>query len=272
MAQNCEDPIEVPKRSKESLMPISSGEQKCTPGHFWGPGVRANYLIHYVISGKGVFYCGPNKHMVEQGEIFVIFPGTIVKYQADVKEPWHYTWINCRGEEIREVLTMLGITLASPVRFLANGEAFGSKLRSMPRERNADLWNNMKFSAGLYEAMALLLENRQEHENSENAYFTMAKRYIGAHYYEEITIDQVAAHMGISRKYLFAIFKKALGISPKEYLIDYRMKRAKEFLADRDLPIGHIAYSVGYQDQLTFSKMFKLKTGLSPSAYRDQLG
>lgn len=272
MANNCEDTMEVPRRSNESLTPISSGEEKCAPGHSWGPGVRANYLIHYIISGKGLFYCGTNKYVVEQGTIFVIFPGTIVKYQADAQEPWHYTWINCRGEEIKEVLNVLGISLACPVLRLPNGEAFGLKLRSMPRERSADLWNHMKFSACLYEAMALLLENIQERENSENAYLTMAKRYIGAHYYEEITIEQVAAHMGISRKYLFAIFKKTLGISPKEYLVDYRMRRAKEFLADRNLPIGHIAYSVGYRDQMAFSKIFKLKTGLSPSEYRGQLG
>jgi transcriptional regulator GlxA family with amidase domain len=46
------------------------------------------------------------------------------------------------------------------------------------------------------------------------------------------------------------------------------MERAKEFLQDALLPIGSVAYSVGYRDQLTFSKIFKLKTGFSPTEYR----
>ena len=66
----------------------------------------------------------------------------------------------------------------------------------------------------------------------------------------------------------FTIFKRMLDLSPKDYIVYYRMERAKEFLQDARLPVGSIAYSVGYRDPLTFSKMFKLKTGLSPTEYR----
>jgi len=265
----CGDPIEIPRRVSDPLTPISSGEEKCVPGHFWGPGVRSNFLIHYVISGTGVFYCGTEKHIVGPGQIFVIFPGTIVKYQADGKNPWQYAWINFYGEEIREVFDWLGITLARPVYTLENGVEFLEILRGMPREKTADLWNNLRFSAALYELISLLVENRCDMGVGENRYLTIATRYIKAHYYEEITVEQVAWHTGISRKYLFIIFKKRLGISPKEYIIDYKIKRAKGFLLDRSLPISHVAYSVGYKDQLNFSKIFKQKTGFSPSEYRD---
>ena len=77
-----------------SLVPVSIGEEQCVPNYCWGPGVRSHFIIHYVISGKGIFYCGPNKFTIQQGQIFVIFPGMIVKYQADANDPWHYTWIN----------------------------------------------------------------------------------------------------------------------------------------------------------------------------------
>ena len=113
------------------------------------------------------------------------------------------------------------------------------------------------------------MENQNVCEKSENVYLIAAKRYIKARYYKDITVDRVAAHVGISRKYLFAIFKKFLGISPKDYMIDYRMKRAAEFLKDKSISIGSIAYSVGYHDPLTFSKMFKQKMGLSPTQYRN---
>ncbi|MBQ9117498.1 MAG: AraC family transcriptional regulator [Clostridia bacterium] len=256
------------KINSTAITPISSGEERCAPGHYWGAGARSCYLIHYIISGKGVFYCGTNKHHVQKGQIFVIYPGTIVKYQADDTAPWHYTWVCFHGDRVGEILSQLGISLQNPVMTVENGSAALELLRSMPTERGAELKNELIFSSRLHEFLAVLLEGREISRDRENVYFSDATRYIKAHYYESITVDSVAMHTGISRKYLFAIFKKALGISPKEYITEYRIKKAKEFLANESLSIGNVAYSVGYVDPLNFSKIFKLKTGYSPSEYR----
>jgi len=48
----------------------------------------------------------------------------------------------------------------------------------------------------------------------------------------------------------------------------HRMKRAKELLLDTDMPVRHVGFSVGYNDPLAFSKVFKQETGLSPSEFR----
>ena len=91
--------------NKQGLVPVNSGEEKCA---YFGRSfnrTRLNYLIHYVISGTGVFYCGPNKIPVKKGQIFVIFPNTIAKYQADSKNPWHYTWVEFGGDEVKDVLS-----------------------------------------------------------------------------------------------------------------------------------------------------------------------
>ena len=140
----------------------------------------------------------------------------------------------------------------------------------MPTERGGNVYENLKFSACLYEFMSLLAEETNQPEKTENAYLTTATRYIKAHYTEDITVDNVSSYIGISRKYLFAIFKNARNVSPKDYIINYRIVKAKVFLKDLSLPIGNVAYSVGYKDPLTFSKMFKLKTGVSPTEYREK--
>ncbi len=253
---------------KKALIPITSGEEKCRPNHFWGSGVRHYYIIHYVVSGKGVFYCGTNKFNLGAGQMFVIFPGTVIKYQADKSEPWHYSWVGFSGDDVKEIFGELGITPKNPVFTLENGDELLENIRNMPPERTADLHTNLLFSARLYEFMALLLENKNTAHKRENAYYVAAKRYIKAHYFENISVHSVAAHVGISRKYLFAIFKSEQGLSPKDYIIDYRIKRAMEFLKNRELSIGDVAYSVGYSDPLAFSKMFAQKTGTSPTEYR----
>ncbi|MBE6592478.1 MAG: helix-turn-helix domain-containing protein [Ruminococcaceae bacterium] len=271
MSNACNMTIELPKKQYQGLIPVSSGEERCAPNHYWGAGVRDTYLIHYVISGKGIFYCGTGKYTVRRGQAFVIFPGTIVKYQADSKDPWHYAWVSFNGDETKEIFAQAKITLQSPVLNLSDAESVIGILKDMPSERSADMANNLKFCARLYEFLSLLLSSNKIEKSTENAYLTTARRYIKAHYSEDITVEQVASHIGISRKYLFAIFKKSLGISPKEYIIECRLKRAKEFLSDRELSVANIAYSVGYKDPLNFSKMFKLKTGSSPSEYRENM-
>ena len=258
------------KNKNYSLVPIHCGEEKCMPNHYWGAGVRSCYLIHYVVSGKGVFYCGVHKHIVEKGQIFIIFPDTIVKYQADESDPWHYMWVGFSGEEAKEILSTAGLDYNNPVLKINNPEMAIELLSAMPSERSANTKSNLLFTAKLYEFMSLVVDSQGGQTKSENNYLTTATRYIKAYYSEDITVDKIASHVGVSRKYLFVIFKNTLGISVKDYIVDYRIKKAKEFLSNDDLSIGNIAYSVGYSDPLNFSKIFKKKTGLSPKDYRLQ--
>ena len=271
MSNVCCSDYDVVQKTKHSLVPLSSGEEQCAPHHSWGPGVRSHYLIHYIISGKGVFYCGPNKFHLKKGQIFVVFPDTIVKYEADEIDPWHYVWINFYGEESKSILQAAGLSLQNPVKNVQGGNDLADMLRQMPSERTADMSENLKFFAKLYEFMSLLTREGCHAESKESDYLEEAVRYIKAHHHEQITVESIARYVGISRKYLYAIFKNALGISPKDYVIDYRMEKAKEFLLNESLPVGSIAYSVGYDDALNFSKMFKSKTGMSPSEYRNML-
>ena len=62
------------------------------------------------------------------------------------------------------------------------------------------------------------------------------------------------------------------GMSPCDYIIDYKMKRAEKQLLKTNLSVGEIALSVGYADRLAFSKRFAKKMGMSPTEYRKSGG
>lgn len=256
------------RREYNSLYPLAHDEEHCAPGHFWGPGIRPHYIIHYVVSGRGRLCHDGHEFVATAGQIFVIFPWTVIKYEADMKDPWHYTWINFYGNEAEEIFSQLGLSPTSPLLDLKNGDEVLEVMRKMPTERGADVGGNLDFSARLYDLMSLIVKNREESDRGENIYLTAAKRYIKAHYFEDITVERIAYNVGISRKYLFSIFKSYLGVSPKDYMVEYRMRRAEEFLCDTNIHVSNVAYSVGYKDPLTFSKMFKLKRGVWPTEYR----
>ena len=105
-------------------------------------------------------------------------------------------------------------------------------------------------------------------ENRKEFYFQKAVQFIGLSYSNYISVRQIADHIGIDRTYLYSIFKTILNKSPEDYLIGFRMTKACELMQDETLSIGDISRSVGYDDPLQFSKMFKKHKHMSPSEYR----
>lgn len=75
---------------------------------------------------------------------------------------------------------------------------------------------------------------------------------------------------GINRSYFGKVFKEALGKTPQEFLINYRMAKAAELLKLTKLSIGDISNAVGYENQLHFSRAFKSIYGKSPRDWRNE--
>ena len=107
--------------------------------------------------------------------------------------------------------------------------------------------------------------SRQE---TENLYVRRALEYIQNNYHYGIRVSDIADYVGVTRGYLHTLFTKSLSQSPQEYLVSYRITRAQQLLEITDLAVEGVAQSCGYSDPLVFSKLFKKKTGKTPSAYR----
>lgn len=88
---------------------------------------------------------------------------------------------------------------------------------------------------------------------------------------EEIGLDELAALVHLSRFHFCTAFKKATGRNPHETLTMMRIARAKELLADPDLPVTEIGLCVGYQTPSSFAASFRKTVGMSPSEFRRRL-
>ena len=127
----------------------------------------------------------------------------------------------------------------------------------------------------LVEYLALAIESnyrsekvpRKESEYSADVYVEYAATYIRENF-ASTKISDVAAYIGIHRSYLTNIFKEKMGISPQEYLMQCRMKQARALLLETDLAVQEVGLRVGYDNALTFSKIFKAYYNASPKHYR----
>ena len=113
--------------------------------------------------------------------------------------------------------------------------------------------------------------NNWEHGSKlREFYIHEALTYIEHNFQNEITIEDIAGVCGLNRTYFGKIFKEALGKTPQEFLIHYRMSKATELLKMTKLSIADIGNAVGYPNQLHFSRAFKNIYGVSPKNWRDQ--
>lgn len=96
--------------------------------------------------------------------------------------------------------------------------------------------------------------------------------YLRSRFNEPLGLQELAQMYAMSVNQIYYVFRKFVGMGPGDYLIEYRLNRAKELLLTTDLPIQEIAASTGYFDPLYFSRVFKKRYLKTPSAWRAESG
>lgn len=251
------------------------GFEKCTPLHSFGPAIRPNYLLHYVLEGKGYYYVDDKKYTLTKNEGFLINPNTVTFYQADKDDPWTYLWIGIDGIKVPHYLKTIGLDHENLIFKYDDSEILKDYLMDMLKNHKSSDSNAFKIEGLLYLFFSKLCEkskNISSNSNSDissNIYINQAIEFIQNNYHNQIKVSDIAKYTSLNRSYLTSIFKKNLQMSPQKFLMKFRITKAADLLYDTDLPIGNIAYSCGYSDPLAFSKAFKKIKGVSPKEYRN---
>lgn len=99
-------------------------------------------------------------------------------------------------------------------------------------------------------------------------YVRQSKAFMEKYHGDKIELDQIAAAAFMSRFYYIRIFQQVYGMTPRQYLRDFRIRKAKELLKKR-YSVNRVCLDVGYDSLPTFSNVFKRGTGYSPKAYQE---
>lgn len=93
------------------------------------------------------------------------------------------------------------------------------------------------------------------------------KEYLENHYADDISLEDMAAHVNISPQYFSKLIKKNTGFNFIDWLSMLRVKKAKELLTNSNLTVKEVCFMVGYKDPNYFSRIFKKRIGITPSEY-----
>lgn len=124
---------------------------------------------------------------------------------------------------------------------------------------------------GIYDSVNYLIgELICSMQNKDDYVIQKAKEYIHKNYRDDLTLNDVAAHVFLNGNYFSTLFKQKTGTAFRNYLRNFRIEKAKELLTTTNLRIYEIALKVGYNEHSHFVRAFKSVTGMSPGQYREE--
>ncbi len=133
--------------------------------------------------------------------------------------------------------------------------------------KNSENLDIDKFRAYINDIIGIISEAMQTYSSKVD--ISSIVSYIDKHYAEDISLDELAQLYNTSAKYLSKRIKQYLNIPFKEYLTQLRIDKAKELLENTNITITELYSAVGFQNRNTFTRAFKLKTGLSATEYKN---
>ena len=268
------DPMEGPykysrklERRTASLFVQNTGRQQCGAGYGWGPGVRDHFLLHHILSGRGTCIIDSRKYVLQAGDSFLVYPDTTIHYYADEDQPWEYVWVGFNGMDAERYVELTDFSRESPVLTGEGGETIALLLEEIYRAYGTAIWEHMAMMGRLYALLSHLVERAQRGRAPRRDSLDCAEAaadYIVNHFAEPVTVEQLADHFSVSHSSLYRKFIKRYQMSPKRFLLEYRIDRACILLATTDHSVQEVSNSVGFDDPFYFSRVFKEIRGVSP--------
>lgn len=246
-----------------------------------------NYHFYYIISGEGRMCVDGEWRAFEKGTVIILPPGTqyyfAIEGKADIVSiNFDYTQ-NCASrleicppvlleeyDESRVVERVVFEDFASlnaPL-FVKGNQYLEGKIMEIVDEysEKKQLYRETASAHFRCVLMDLIRSTMWPERNSENVKAILD--YVHRHFNEDIDNEALAAVVGYHSYYVNRLMKVFTGTTLRQYVINYRMEMAKQYLRETALSIAEISEKCGYPNISNFSEGFKKKTGVSPLTYR----
>ena len=233
--------------------------------------VLPEFQLVYITNGEGIFQSGGVTYQVKPGSLMLILPGIKHSYQPSIETGWREYWVGFKGayfsgliEEGRlspeQVFFEVGL-LDSIIAL------FNLILNEVHTQRPL---YQMKACAAILSIISEVLarDRRKDQPNYYQQIVDNAKGLMESKIFNAINLSAISDQLGISTSRLNEIFKTYTSMTPYQYYIQIKVHRAENLLEQENISVKEAAYKMGFDDQYYFSRLFKNKTGISPSDWK----
>ena len=246
---------------------VMCGNRKVEDDFKMPPHIREYFLIHYVQSGAVILEENQKKHRAVEGDIFVIYPDTLINYYVDSGDV-EFCWVSFVGDSVEKYFEYAGVTRSNPVIHINNPDFEDTVLKLVTLFEKNNNPSEIELNSRLLKCFHSIEKSGKYLVKETVNYIEAVLAYIDDNYMKDISSSDIANFIRLNRSYLFKLFKQQTGLSVSQYLIKYRIDKACEFLREYDFTVSQVAQMVGIGDIYYFSKIFKKMVGVSPTEYK----
>lgn len=232
---------------------------------------KESYILFYTLRGAGLIEQDGNHVVLETGQALLLNCRTAQSYcTAPGQSCWHHYWVHLDGAGVAamEPLLLLDKKL-TPVQLtgVRMQELFELVLEQMEL---GTVDSMVQTGLALHEMLALCAQSlfAQAEMTTNRQLILQAAETLRKNYRQELSLADLLSSAHMSKSYFLRLFRRYMGTTPYNYLVNFRITQAKELLVLTDHSISEIAQEAGFGDASNFSTRFAKATGQSPMQYR----
>lgn len=234
-------------------------------------GRRINeYQMVYIPNGRGMLEMDGQTYRIEPGSLFLLFPEVRHAYQPDPETGWTELWVGFRGPQVDALLAHGIISPGRPLYRLGHQARLITGFQTILElvKQQSPLYQ-FRVCAEVLRLLAetLSLERLSSQPTRSQKIVEQAKAFIEENISTVFDLERLATEARLSLPNLNEMFKSYTGMTPYQYCIHTKINRAKEILSSGEASVKNISLQLGFDDPYYFSRLFKKKTGVSPSRW-----
>ena len=230
-----------------------------------------NHTLFYSIHGKGKFRVPSGEMQLDEGQLIILPAGQSFEVTI-VSEQWDIIWVNLADSERWKSFSKSEAAVLDNAKL--EGLHHAMELLYLERDVDSREAAMQLVSRYLYRIIDAPLSDVHTHDEKERRQVSRLHSLFSAVEKQlqfDWDMESLSEKAHYSAPHLHRLCLQVFGRSPKQHVIHLRMTRAKSLLLSTQWPVSYIASYVGYANVFTFSKRFKKSTGLSPSAFRENV-
>lgn len=240
----------------------------------WSQGrVLDNYYLVFITKGKGEFcssLTGPTT--VEEGTCFLLFPGVWHRYRPDKRSGWEEYWVGFNGRYVQQLMKSRFFDASKPFVEIGMDKELLTLFHKMADAIKGSFVGYSQQIAGItLQLLGSVYNTAQSHRHDNSPVskaIAKAQFLLQESLEEQVDLPEIARQLPMGYSAFRRNFKEITGQSPNQYLLDLRIRRARELLESTLLSIEEVSELTGFDYIQYFSRLFKQKVGQSPMAYR----
>ncbi len=238
---------------------------------------RSGYYLMYTVSGEGEILIDEQYIRLTPNRVLIIKCDNIHRY-ATSADHWDFMWIHMDGEGVSSYESLINDNRYLTVDMKGNREVQDIITRLLSFSSRSDVISYARMSDELSSLLTLILTQKliSKLKGETNRVITHYKdiksviNYIENNYKNQINIDDMINKVNISKYHFIRLFKQQMGTTPYDYLVHFRINKAKFLLRNTINSVSQIAKEVGYFSESNFIGQFKSVVGMTPNKYRKE--